>query len=177
MSVRKEDVEAVKSYLRYIAHLEEPKKKSLLNAFLRRHVQDISFAPLISDKAFEEAQKKGITVQQLKSIKFPYASPGSGIPKEIRALFTNGDRGKQSSVKIFHFEHNIPAAQGAAELLELDLSGSNLDTQISGILKNCTLCLVTVEEDNELTKRGWTKKRPPDAYKTLGIQLKPISQV
>jgi hypothetical protein len=172
MAVKKEAVEALRAYLQYIDHLDEQQKKSLLNDFLRRHVQDVDFVPLISERALELARTKGITVEELKSIKYPFKQPGSGIPEHIRPLFTDRARGKADSKKIFHFEHNIPAAQAADMLLN---SAGSSDKKIEDILALCTLCLITVEEDDMLRENGWSRKREVTAYKDLGITLKPLS--
>jgi hypothetical protein len=172
--VTKEAIAALNAYLSYITHLEKQRKKSLLRDFLRRHVQDVCFAPFISEQALDLAKKNGITAETLKSLKFPYVKPGFGIPKNIRPLFTNGDRGKKASLKIFHFEHNIPAGQGAEMLLNIKEPVS--DEEIEKVLKLCTLCLITVEEDDKLNGKGWKNTRPLNAYEELDIKLLPLSR-
>jgi hypothetical protein len=181
VTVRKKDVEAVKAYLRYIERLDEQQKKLLVNDFMRRHVQDVNYAPLISEQALALAKKKGIAPEDLKKIEWPYKSPGSGVPEAIRPLFTDSARGKEGSQKIFHFEHHLPAAQLAALLVELDPAAPDTDSRITGILENCALCIITAEENGKLTqgdgKQSWTKERPEKAYDQLGIKLTPLSKI
>ena len=164
------DIEAVKAYLFYISKLDEKLKKSLLNDFLRRHVQDVNYCPFVSEEAVKLLKGK-VTADELKNIKWPYKSPGDGVPEKIRPLFTNSAKGNEGSEKIFHFEHHIPASMGANELLEINLNSPDVDKKIKAILGKCRLCLITKEEDDKLTKQKWAKERPPNAYEQIGIKL------
>jgi hypothetical protein len=171
MKVRKEDVEVVKAYLHYIAKLDEKLQKTLLNDFLRRHVQDVHFDPFVSENAVELLRKRKITSEVLENIKWPWKLPGRGVPENIRPLFTDRAKGKIGSKKIFHFEHNLPANQIVGCLLSLNLTETGIDKKIEAILNKCTLCLITKAEDDLLTKKRWAKKRPEDAYEQLEITL------
>ena len=171
VKVSEKDVQAVKGYLNYILHLDEKKKKSMLNDFLRRHVQDVNFNPLVSEEAVKSLKKNNITSEVFEKITWPWKLPGHGVPEKIRPLFTDSAQRKTGSEKILHFEHNIPASQATEMLLGINLNSANVDKEIKNTLACCTLCLITVEEDAKLTKNGWTKKRPPDAYEKLGIKL------
>jgi hypothetical protein len=42
--------------------------------------------------------------------------------------------------------------------------------------KEAKMAAITKEEDDRLTAKGWRGERPDDAYKQLGIKLKPITR-
>ena len=189
VEVSEKDVQAVKAYLNYISDLKE-KKKTMLNGFLRRHVQDVHFNPFVSEKAVELLKKKNITSKALKEITWNYEKPGDGVDKNIRMYFTDRAQGKKNTKKILHFEHNIPAGQAAEMLLNLGKDLTDADQKIKEILSLCTLCLIAVEEDANLNneywepeeiikqtgikvanKQRWTNIRPTNAYKRLKIEL------
>jgi len=172
--VKNKDIEAVKAYLHYIAHLNKQKQKNLLKAFLRQYVQDVRFDPFISVEALELLKKNNISSETVKNITWDYEKPGEGVPEEIRHLFVFRGKNVPHGNKILHFEHNIPAGQAAELLLRLNLTAEDVDNKIKEILASCTLCLITASEDKALTNKkddetnkSWRNWRPFEAYNIL----------
>jgi len=75
---------------------------------------------------------------------------------------------KRSSVS-FIKEHKIPAQKFFAQF---DAKGKKFTkSDAEQWLKDCTIAIITKDEDDKLTKAGYREERPIRAYSKLGIKL------
>ena len=72
-------------------------------------------------------------------------------------------------------EHKIPVKTFFDEFKQKKENGKGFsENDAKRWLKEATLAIITKDEDDDITKKGWKKERPKDAYKQLGIVLKDV---
>jgi len=116
----------------------------------------------ISKSALEKVNKYGLNCKDWKHYDDWYKN--NDIIKGIKLIAAGNSYSPQK--KLFHSEHNLPCSQINKELME----ASNIN-DIKEILSKSKVYIITSEENELLTKKGWSKKRPENAYEILGIEI------
>jgi hypothetical protein len=75
------------------------------------------------------------------------------------------------------YDHSVPFSYLQKQLMELD--SVTIDSVREILLRNCTACLITSDEDKKLNKAGLRRRMPKDwdgidvlaRYRALGIEI------
>jgi len=74
-------------------------------------------------------------------------------------------------------EHKIPVKKFLDEFKSKKENGKDFtEDDAKRWLKEAVLAVITKEEDQNLSKKGWKIERPKDAYKQLGIVLRDVKE-
>ena len=117
----------------------------------------------ISKKALEKVKECGLDCKEWK-----HYQDWKKHNKDVPGIMLIAAGGSFSPTKkLFHSEHHLPCAQIMEELIE---KAKNV-ADVKRILAKSKVFIITTEENEAITKKGWAKKRPEDAYDKLKIKI------